>query len=204
MAPDDTWRNQQSYQNTSWVGHECLKQTLWQSIQLSLSCFTNVKVLVPQTDTGISRNMLLAWCKKDLILWLLRAKRLHFEARKMNWKKTIPRLLLTKSTTIATKETLKIIIMSIAHWRKKQFKHAPWIDGTQSQQIKKNGCAVLQWLALCLGSVITYLKCACWLIDVGSVPRRLSAVLDWWRFNENNKLSSLSLTHRPSSCLFVF
>lgn len=47
-------------------------------------------------------------------------------------------------------------------------KNAQGIGPTPSQKIEENGCALLQWLALCWGSVITSLKCACWLIDVES------------------------------------
>ncbi len=82
----------------------------------------------------------------------------------------------------------------------KQNKNTLCIGSTRSWQIKGTAVLYCRNPASCFGSVITSLKCACWLIGRLSVPRRLKAVRDWWHANENRNLSS-SLTHRLSFCL---
>lgn len=112
-------------------------------------------------------------------------------------------LLLTRSTTIATKETLKIIrVLTAPSYR--YIKMHCELTALDCGKLKAGLCcnALTRFVFWVSNSIFE--MCMQTNRCKTSVPRGLRTVLDWWHANENNNLSSPSLTHRPCFCHFSF
>ncbi len=122
--------------------------------------------------------------------------------KKMNWKQPC-----CWPTTIATKETVKWIIVLIARSpfggkTVNKIKMQCELAALDHSKLKVLCCCIAVTCFMFWVSNNIFEMCMltnrCGIV----VPRRLRAVLDWWRANEDNNLSTPPLTHCPWLCLF--